>query len=128
MITPPTAATAPPLRPVPAPRGITGTPWRCATLTAAATCAVDSGKTHRLRLAALDRPIELKRDELFRRRDDALATNGTLELAHHRRCYDATSCRLIHGAALLYAFGRPVRLYCAAFERGGYSSSPPDGT
>src|SRR5581483_11684206 len=43
--TPPTAATAPPLRPVPAPRGITGTSKRWATRTAAATCSVDSGKT-----------------------------------------------------------------------------------
>src|SRR4051812_25509094 len=43
--TPPTAATAPPLSPVPAPRGTTGRSYLRATLTAAATSWAELGKT-----------------------------------------------------------------------------------
>ena len=42
---PPQAATAPPLRPVPAPRATTGTRRRCAMRTTAWTCVALSGNT-----------------------------------------------------------------------------------
>ena len=40
---PPCTGMAPPLRPVPAPRGTTGTPWRRAIATTCAACAALPG-------------------------------------------------------------------------------------
>ena len=42
---PPISATAPPLRPVPAPLATTGTSFRRASLTTSATCSAVSGMT-----------------------------------------------------------------------------------
>ena len=44
-MTPPTGAMAPPMRPVPDPRGTTGTECARQSRTTAATCSADSGST-----------------------------------------------------------------------------------
>jgi hypothetical protein len=42
---PPSAGSAPPARPVPAPRAVTGTPRSAASRSSDATCSVVSGRT-----------------------------------------------------------------------------------
>ena len=80
-VTPPLAGTAPPLRPVPAPRATTGRSWRRVTFTTSATCWAVDWQDHRLGQAALDGGVVLVDQEVFRGVQDVLLPDDGLELA-----------------------------------------------
>ncbi len=65
MMIPPSAAIAPPLNPVPAPRGRNGSPYSQAIFTIPETCSVVCGKYNRIRLVFENRERVAFVDEEF---------------------------------------------------------------
>src|SRR5437867_10683397 len=81
MTTPPSQGIAPPERPVPAPRAVTGTScWR-AMRTARATPPASSGNTTTSGEAAVDRRVVFVDEQILGRMQHPMAADCTLEIS-----------------------------------------------